>query len=506
MKRVKKVMGETDGTPSQQFRRWLASKLENRRPDHMLPSDRQLARGWRLSQSTVRRIMRDLARNGKLVRIRGKGTFVRVPGDTESEHGNMPLRLSTAQSVAEHLAGMIMRGAIRHGERLPPQKAIALQYGVSPASVIAAYRHLCSQGYAHHVGRGYWAGRQLELGFERRRLDVVFYYGSVEQLERMQEQPRLNATIVKMERELARHGIVIRYAHCGSFEQDARTWLHTGKSPVGIALYDDDHHSGVTQEMVDGLAPPIGRLKRRFGMSVLVVSYRYVCPFGGMHCALLRGHTSTMVSRVLASYIVGRGHRRATLFYDTGTQGRRSMRSHLKLYTELTNLRDDFGLELIVKSRSDSSELMQIETGYASRSSTDHLTDGLSKYRATSVEQVMKSVRITADFSSMFHRALDAPVWVFAGDSDAVDALHWLEERGKRVPHDIELISLENGLQCRRYGITSCVVDWEGLGYLMAHALIGDIPIATTRRGLVWTDAVVVERRSRDIRHVLRGA
>ncbi len=45
-----------------------------------------------------------------------------------------------------------------------------------------------------------------------------------------------------------------------------------------------------------------------------------------------------------------------------------------------------------------------------------------------------------------------------------------------------------------RIGISSCAEDWETIGYMAAHAIIGDIPVAKTSKGYIRTDALLLER------------
>ena len=44
------------------------------------------------------------------------------------------------------------------------------------------------------------------------------------------------------------------------------------------------------------------------------------------------------------------------------------------------------------------------------------------------------------------------------------------------------------------HGISSCGPDWRGIGYLMAHALVGSVPVARTSKGYLSTRAAMVHR------------
>jgi GntR family transcriptional repressor for pyruvate dehydrogenase complex len=51
-----------------------------------------------------------------------------------------------AQLAAEHVRGLILRGELRRGERLPPERELAKEIGVSRTSVRAGLRSLAAKG------------------------------------------------------------------------------------------------------------------------------------------------------------------------------------------------------------------------------------------------------------------------------------------------------------------------------------------------------------------------
>jgi hypothetical protein len=55
---------------------------------------------------------------------------------------------------------------------------------------------------------------------------------------------------------------------------------------------------------------------------------------------------------------------------------------------------------------------------------------------------------------------------------------------------------MEDDPSLRHHGLTTCVKDFETIGYQVAHALIGDISIARTTRGYLKPSALVLRRRS----------
>jgi hypothetical protein len=59
---------------------------------------------------------------------------------------------------------------------------------------------------------------------------------------------------------------------------------------------------------------------------------------------------------------------------------------------------------------------------------------------------------------------------------------------------DAQILALKTNVIFYPYGISVCDVDWRHGGYMMAHAVIGDIPIPRTTRGYIRLRARVVDK------------
>ena len=140
---------------STQARQQLETLLRNLQPGDQLPFTRDLARTWAVSYSTASRLLSEYARAGKLLRIRGKGTF--VPGGNERVR-EMPRRRSSVQAVMDAVIQSIARGELKIGDPLPSTKQICLQFHVAPVTVARAYARLCTLGRITRIGRRYWVG------------------------------------------------------------------------------------------------------------------------------------------------------------------------------------------------------------------------------------------------------------------------------------------------------------------------------------------------------------
>ncbi|MBD3319933.1 MAG: hypothetical protein GF350_02440 [Chitinivibrionales bacterium] len=118
----------------------------------------------------------------------------------------------------------------------------------------------------------------------------------------------------------------------------------------------------------------------------------------------------------------------------------------------------------------------------------------LYKYKYTSFEDAKKHIKFTDDFSKVFEDSLNARIWMFTENRQAVIAQQWAIQRGIAISKLLSIISLENNPAFYHMCITSCIPDWDKIGYVMAHAVIGDIPIKKTSKGFIRANVKTIER------------
>ena len=99
-----------------------------------------------------------------------------------------------------------------------------------------------------------------------------------------------------------------------------------------------------------------------------------------------------------------------------------------------------------------------------------------------------------SNFEPAFGPNRQRNVWICQYCGHAVHALQWAEANRIRVPQDLAIISLEDNPEMSHYGISCCLAAPEREGYLMAHVLIGDIPVGRSTKGYVRVDAHMRER------------
>ena len=81
----------------------------------------------------------------------------------------------------------------------------------------------------------------------------------------------------------------------------------------------------------------------------------------------------------------------------------------------------------------------------------------------------------------------DYDILIFEKDRDALAAKQWFQKKNFAVSP--AFISLENNPKYISFGIKSVIIDYNTSAYLLAHAILGDIPIARSSKGFIEATA-----------------
>jgi hypothetical protein len=216
---------------------------------------------------------------------------------------------------------------------------------------------------------------------------------------------------------------------------------------------------------------------------------------------LPRGHLYTAVARALATFLVRRGYRRVVVF-----ENQKVRQAHLawtfltiiRIRTELRHLDRHFAFSLVIRPSRPGRTLAEhlgpaLERGAYYRAGSEAEIN-LSKYELSRPEVLAGECRLCAEFEEAFGEHSPETAWVFVTDRDAADACAWCRSHGVSVPDDVSVIGLQNEPGYYHLGISTCSPDWPAVGYLMAHAVVGGIPVGTTTKGFLRTRARMVER------------
>lgn len=477
--------------PSQRLKDWLDRRLGELRPGDRLPTDRQLATGWGLSVRTVVEIMQDLARRGAVVRIRGKGTFVPRLAESGADDHIAPPRTSV-QNVVDFFDRAMCSGELREGEALPPVKYVAHRFKVAPSTVIRAYRTLQQRGMAVKVGKTYWHGTFDSLVREPSKREVFAFVDRANDWQRVFGTNTYGLVYRRLDNILYRHGYLVRCEDVSGFNKRVGQWVRDRRLPYGLVF------AAMDGRKLERVREGIEMLRRERGGVDLPVVMDWA---GGDFARIPKGvHTVYRIGATgiagLARYLVGRNRTTATFFVDAECLRENNFRfwimwDFLALRPELRRLCPSFRWRIVVLAPDRPAGRRESFLQSFPLSAVERV---LSKYEPTTFESVRDDIVFVKDGGSVFSRFDDADIWVFQKDRHAAAALQWAESHRKRIPRDKALLSLDDDQRYYHLGLSRYEIDWEGIGYMMAHAIVGDLPMEKTDEGFIRVRSRIVEK------------
>lgn len=480
------------------FRTWLEGYVKDLPPGERLPTDSELAAQWRLSPRTVRRVMAPLREQGLLVRIPGKGTF--TPADTQAADAPPPEKpLPSEERLAMSLADAIYRGELRRGDPLPQVKFICLQYHVSEKTVAAAYRRLETMGLVRKVGKRYWVGSLMPSIRADVRKEVWVVAGREEDFSEIYTEDYLAAAYQKMERELRSCGLLLRYATRREFPDLQRRWVSRQDYPAGVVF---QHFDGRNWDEVAPLLKPLTGTVGQPRTSVLID----IADVGRLHTApprmhvLSRGNLTTNQSRSVAGLVAGIDASTVVVVFDGDYVRERPRYGYLRYYKTIYEILQTTRARRRVQQVIVTDEPDMDATWFERRvfqPEPEYVEYLLTKYASVTTggnRVVDRSPLVVPDMHALAKRFGRDSVFVCTRANLAADALPALEKTGHAVPKDASVVTLEDSPRYYHLGLTACAPDWDLVGYLMAHAIIGDFPLERTHRRFIKIPCPPVER------------
>jgi DNA-binding transcriptional regulator YhcF (GntR family) len=477
-------------TPSQLLETWLMDQAKT--PGARLPTDARLAETFGCSVRTVARVMEKLRSRNSFVRIPGKGTFV-SSGDPEPPSPAIAPSRTSVDSLVDYLMEKIRTGEMIRGDSLPQVKYLARQMKTGYTTVVKAYRLLREMKQAVKIGKTFWVGETSEDGMPAAKGEVFLFKHHSDDFADIFESDMLAASFMKMEREFSAAGRLLRFQNTDRLNAVSRQWFASGKPPIGIIFFrtrQEDY-----RELSDRILQLIKRSHHEFQTPLRVL---LDCELGSifdtiprsMH-VLGRGHISTATARSVARYIIASGHRQVALFTSDSSWVWRipPEAACMKIWIETRILKPAVHFDLMVKSES-----REPGAGRRFLGQMGNMRTQVAKYPGVSIDGLRDFVSDTASFERCFRRYAGNSLWIFTHASGAATALDWCAKHGVDVPGKISVLSLENHSDCYRLGISSCDPDWERIGYVLAHAILGTFPIEKTRKGFIRTFARLIHR------------
>ncbi|MBD3239904.1 MAG: GntR family transcriptional regulator [Chitinivibrionales bacterium] len=481
--------------PTGILRSWLAEQAQGCLPGTALPRLADLARRFGVSERTVRTLVRELVSRGRLYTVRGLGTFVgpAAPRSDTGDSGQSTRQLS-ADSLAGQIQAAIGRGEYRSGDPLPSVKTLCLQFHVTERTVATAYRTLATRGHVIRVGKRYWVGDFAELAFtDGPPRDVYLFHGNPG-AEHLYTRDQLSPAYRAMEQELMLHGATLHYLPAGALVEQTARWQSNGIPPLGVVL------AGQPAEQLEPAIAQLVRLRERLRRdmpSVLVVGMS-APGLDRRFNFITTGNVPTVQARTLADWAVRQGFTGIRVFGNADFASPYTLLDLYRILAELrqANPRAAFHYHLMYQETPPDAVEALDRLFAATGRRRSQMTDVLSKYERLSLDDVV--VHTSTGPQGRYPRpdAGSREVWVCAQDREAAGAVEWCRAERTPVPERVAILSVENNPSYLHLGISALIPDWHGIGCVMAHALLGDVPVRRTSRGFLRVRSVMLRRRT----------
>ncbi len=472
------------------FITWVEHLLATSEPGTRLPPHTQMARTWKLAPATVRVLLRPYQEKGGIVSVPGRGTCVGPLPVPDPDSAPSPAAASSVQSVADALGRMLSTGELRRGDALPPVKLVCTQHRVTPATVSRAYRQLAAQGRVVRVGKRYWVGGlDTSALAHANRFVHVFHHGRAtaeEFLSALHYAP----AIAEFEAELQQLHIRLVFEPAAQMSNRLARWRAAHEGPVGIVVASED------SEFLEDA----GRELERFLSSRLL--HRPRALLAGVRTqrrsrSLLHfthGHIPTIKARTVVQ--AAEEHRHVQL--DVILHNPRPKASAVRDAFRLLGERDAGGMSMPVRyvvTRNEhvdtpDSLVRLLRASWAD----DYLLSITARHGEKGLCSLAERVEVVDSLEEWYARSRPGSLWYFLDDRRAVEALRWCRDNARPVPSHAAILCEHDSPLCHQHGVSACVTDWRTIGYLLAHALVGDIPVARTTKGYIRTNVRIFDR------------
>jgi DNA-binding transcriptional regulator YhcF (GntR family) len=478
-------------SPARELRQWILSEIAKLPPNTCLPPDRELGARWGLSSITVQRTLAKLRDEGKVIRIPGKGTFTPgegSPGDQAMEAKTDVPRDTAVEHLTKSMVRMIAEGVYRKGKPLPPVKFIRNHFKVSSETVTLTYQNLERLGYVEKIGKSYWVGTIERLLSEKPRREVFFIRFDSADFASIFNSDPIALAFQKMERELYHSGYFLHPETAANLETLIKKWEAEKKYPSGLVFYAAD---GSHLAFFRSLFTRFAVFFKRHHIRILIHGQNNDLSELTRHAhVFLRGNVETTIAKVLARYLLEQGFQEANFcVYERELTERYRTNFFLKIGLSIQALNPDFVFRIIVKPTPDSTHSMDFlhSIGPEYRKYLE------GKYPGASMARIEERVEFSTDVFEACSRN-NAKLWIFSKDQMAAEGLQWLAEHGREVPRDVSVIGFQNDPRYYHLGISTCGPDWDSIGYVMAHALIGDIKQARSKKGFLRVSSHMLDK------------
>lgn len=484
---------------SRDLLQWVDTTLADPASGNRLPTIRALSRNFGLSKSTVQKSLKSYIQDGRLTAIRGKGLFVTSrmpqPRNLESNHST-----SSVLSIADALTEDIAAGKLKHGEALPAVKLLSRQFKAGQASVTNAYRILQQRGLVRRVGKKFWVGGLQSIrDFGAKSTVVCLNFSEGDSTDLTSNSEILHA-FEFLEDELHNHRLSIRFEDSGRMALFLRPRA-LQKSDIARFII-----TGVTSDRLLTLFPQIQSLETflsRSGKRILVCgrhsesgTERRIPRHTEYFC---HGTIITNVVRTAAEYCFRKGFQNIVLVHRETENNAKDVRFYLRFISELLVRNPNADITFLIQPLHGDTSPERVfwrTPAYKEHNHFEYLEGLLSKYAPYTMNDLYRRITLGSTVNDLLSHAPRGAVWICKEAAIACAADDWCTAHRIPVPTEAAILCFEKAPSLHFRGIATCIPDWRTIGYILAHSLIGDIPLKRSRKGFLRTPAVLYERRT----------
>jgi len=483
----------TRPSPSRSFVSWIERIIADPKAGYCLPTIAELSGRFGISRSSVRRKLRPFIDDGRLTAVQGRGIFVssRMP---EAPRPSVLPTATSPHSVADAVSEDIAAGKLKHGDPLPEVKLLSGRFKTTTATVTSAYRLLQERGLARRIGRRYWIGGMRSIQSFGVRKKIPCFNFSVGDPSDLAAGNEIGNAWENMELELHNHGLSLHLEDSRKLDLFLRPDAFARSDCAGLLI------SGIEYNQAARIWPRLETLcasPARGGRRILLCGSdpELRIPTGAHF--FCHGTIITNVVRTAAEYAFTKGFRTIVFLFRETEDNASDIRFFLRFISESLLRNPVIRITFLIQPLHRNQALEQIfkrMSSYRLLGSFQYQESLLSKYAPFTMDELFKTITLCEDIDDLLSRAPRDALWLTQDAAVAVRAVEWCAAHRIRLPSDVSLLCFDRDPSLRHHGIASCVPDWNTMGYLMAHALIGDMPIQTSRRGFLRTPAVLYER------------
>ena len=477
--------------PSRVFSRWIEEVIAEPSGNECLPSTTELSRQFGLSPTSINRILKRFVAGGELTAIRGKGTFVTSRMAPAEKHVTLH-SVTSSRTIAEALTEDIATGRLKRGDPLPSFKLLRNQFKTGHTTIRHAYRMLEKRGLVKRVGRSYWVGGMKSVRAFGARGTVVCFNFSEGDPSDMMAETEIREVFTAMEHELHAHRLTLHFEDCKRLDLFLRPGAWSGSDSAGMMI------SGITKTRFHDLFPRIealGPALSRNGKRLLLCGAHYRRP-KRTHF-FCHGTIITSVVRTAAEACFSGGYEDIVLLLREREGNLSDMRFLIRFISESLVRNPKVRITFLIEplGANDSPEsILKRTPSFAKLGNFEYLEGLLSKYEPRTIDDLCGMISAGRDLDRLMAEAPRRAVWLTTKAAAACRVVQWLNDNRVRMPSEAAVLCFDEDVSLARRGIASCVPDRHTIGYLMAHALIGDIPIKKSRQGFLRTPAILCER------------